>query len=146
MAEDPQELQRQVVHQRRPVFLTILCILTFTGSGLMMMFFLNTGVFYDLSVQLSEILDTKSPGIRNLIRNTPPWVFLVGAILHAVSLLGGIFCWHLRKIGFHLYTIAQISLLFLTSFFIFPGGLPSGDLLFTSSFILLYALHLRIMK
>lgn len=145
MTEEPNEPQKQVLPPGRPVFLSIICVLTFLGSGFMAMSFFFSGVFHQTILKISQSPGFQIPGIE-LFQNTPPWTFIIGSIFYAISLIGGIFIWNLKKIGFHLYTTSQIALLFLTSFYVYPGGLPSGDLLFTSSFVLLYSMHLKIMQ
>ncbi len=143
--ESPMSEQRQAIPPGRPAFLTFLCILTFIGSGMLTFSFFFAGLFRPMIVKITELPEFKLPGME-VFKNTPSWVFLLGAVLYAFSLAGSILIWNLRKMGFHVYTVAQIALLFLSTFLIYPGGLPSGDLLFTASFILFYGMHLRFMK
>ncbi|MHC1708300.1 MAG: hypothetical protein AB9842_12385 [Bacteroidales bacterium] len=145
MTEENQEQEKQAFPPVRPVFLSIICIFTFLGSGFMAMSFFFAGTFHDLIIKITREPEFQLPGVE-IFQNTPAWAFLAGSILYLTSLCGGIFIWNLKKIGFHIYTSSQIALLFLTSFYVYPGGLPSGDLLFTSTFILLYSMHLRIMR
>lgn len=145
MNEENNEQEKRVLPPVRPVFLSIICILTFIGSGFMAMSFFFSGIFHQLIIQITRQPEFQLPGME-MFENTPAWAFVTGSVFYLISFLGGIFIWNLKKVGFHLYTSSQIALLFLTSFYVYPGGLPSGDLLFTSSFILLYSMHLRIMK
>jgi hypothetical protein len=145
MTEETHEQEKQVRPPARPVFLSVICILTFIGSGFMAMSFFFSGVFHDLIVKLSKSPELQFPGME-LFQYTQPWAFLTGTLFYLASLAGSIFMWNLRKIGFHIYTSSQLALIFLTTFFIYPGGLPSGDLLISSTFILIYFMHLRFMR
>ena len=145
MEEEINEKEKQVTPMVRPVFLTIICVLTFLGSGLMAISFFFTGIFHELVLKVVENPEFKMPGVE-LFQKTAAWAFVTASIFYTISVIGGIFMWNLKKVGFHLYTAAQIGLLFLSSYYIYPGGLPTGDLLFATTFVLLYAMHLKIMQ
>ena len=53
---------------------------------------------------------------------------------------------YLKKLGFHLYTAAQVLLLFLPSLLIFNQFKPDiVSLLFTVLFVVLYGIHYKYM-
>ncbi|MCX6273336.1 MAG: hypothetical protein NTU44_19370 [Bacteroidetes bacterium] len=143
--EELQESNRPEPVRSRPVFLSVLCIMTFIGSGFIFFSFLFVWAFYRLILEMADLPQFQMPGIE-IFKNSPRWVFFAGAVFYGASFIGAILIWHLKKAGFHVYTLAQIALLFLTSLFMYPGGLPSGELLFSLFFVLLYAMHLRFMK
>jgi hypothetical protein len=136
----PQEINRHV----RPPMLTMLCVLTFIGSGLMMISFMMLGLFYDTFVTTAKETYKNLPGL-DIILETPPWAFTLTALANALSFAGALLMWKMRKKGFHAYTLAQFILLFLSSFAIYPGSISFGDLLLSLMFVLLYASHLRVM-
>lgn len=128
----------------RTSLLTLLCILSFIGSGLMLFSFLMIGLFYGTFAEISQNKAMQLPG-ADIILGTPPWAFLVTAFCYAMSLLGALYMWRLKKVGFHVYTLAQFFLLFLSSFVIYPASISFGDLLLSLMFVVLYATHLRLM-
>ena len=75
--------------------------------------------------------------------NTPRSFFLWSALLYAVSLAGVILMWRLQKIGFHLYTLAQLFVLLITVLFLGKERLPLGDVMFTLLFVTYYYFALR---
>lgn len=74
---------------------------------------------------------------------TPRSFFLCSALLYALSLTGDILMWNLRKIGFHLYTLAQLLVMLVTLLFLGRERLPLGDIMFTLLFITYYYIAFR---
>ena len=70
--------------------------------------------------------------------------FFTGFILYSISLFGAIFMWKLRKIGFHLYTVAQIFIIALPVAFIPAYPFSMLSVLVTAAFLIGYAVHLKI--
>jgi hypothetical protein len=132
--------------QQRPTLLTVLCILTFIGSGMNLFSSLIIAGFYELFMEIVQEFGQKFnfPGTELLLEMKPAF-FLVNAIFYAGSLVGAIFMMQLKKTGFHIYTIAQVLLLLAPMYFLnlSAPGLP--ELLFTGIFVLLYGMHLKIM-
>lgn len=130
----------------RPDLLTILCILSFIGSGMGAV----SNLFY--AVNYSTVQDMKDhplivdfPGM-DIIMSLPENYFVLSFILYSVSLFGAILMWRLKKIGFHFYTMAQIFLLFLPTLYPQFPDFPILSLIITILFIVLYASNLRYMK
>ena len=126
----------------RPVLLSIMCILTFIGSGMMFFSFSMLGLFHEKFVQMKNLPQLQMPGM-DIMLATPPKVFLIGAIFYLSSFVGAFLMWKLRKPGFHIYTLSQFALLFLSSFYIFTDHFPAGDLMLSVSFVLFYAVFLK---
>lgn len=133
--------------QKRTQFLTVLCILTYIGSGLSII----GGIVYALF--LDEILLTfeanpseMSQALYDSLIIMPKGYFATEALLATTSLFGAIFMWKLRKIGFHLYTIANILILGLPIFFGIGQFNFINLLLITGPFIAMYAINLKQMK
>ena len=72
--------------------------------------------------------------------------FLLQGILYAISFTGAILMWNFRKIGFHLYTLAQIILLIVASVFLKGMPFPWFDILMTAMFVYVYAKNLKLMQ
>ena len=132
----------------RPRRLTILCILTFVFSGLgvvssiltpllsnEMIYFLKESPNYDDAL-FSESIRVIQSG----------WTYyLPTSILAFGSLMGAVFMWKLKKVGFHLYAISNLSLLFIPTLIL---GIPlSWSAIFvTVGFIGLYGINFKLLK
>jgi hypothetical protein len=131
---------------KRPNLLTILCILTFIGSGMNMFSSLVIASFYDIFVEIAhEFAERFSlPGIDQLME-AKPLFFVVTGICYAGSVIGAILMMRLKKAGFHVYTIFQILLVIAPMYFMHlpTPGIP--DLIFSGLFIMLYSMNLKYM-
>ena len=73
-----------------------------------------------------------------------PQRFYAGCtVLYALSLMGVILMWKLRKSGFHCYALAQLLLLLLPVLFLGRAYLGLGDIMFTLLFVASYYLLLK---
>ncbi|MEI6173755.1 MAG: hypothetical protein WCR01_08380 [Bacteroidota bacterium] len=146
MEENPLPLLPET-NKKRPNLLTVLCILTFIGSGMNMFSSLVIAGFYDIFVQIAEEFAKKFtiPGIEQLMEAKPAF-FLVSGICYAGSVVGAILMMRLKKAGFHVYAIFQILLVLAPMYFMhYPSpGIP--DVLFSGLFILLYSMNLKHMS
>jgi hypothetical protein len=133
---------------KRPLFLSVLCILTFISTG--------------FSIIGSLIITPNADAMIEIAKSTPQynaelyddvfriwkagWPFyLIVLIFNLLSLTGAVFMWNLKKIGFHFYTIANIILSYLPVVW-FDMPMNIAGLFFPAVFIGMYALHLRFMK
>ncbi len=130
---------------KRPDLLTLLCILSFIGSGLASFSNLSISIAYP---DLDEILAASGfniPGIEEVLSAGRSF-FVLSFVLYLLSFWGVYYMWKLKKTGFHIYSISQIILLIIPSYFI-PGlGFPTIAVMITAMFIILYASNLRLMK
>lgn len=133
--------------QKRPVLLTVLCILTFTGSGVNIFSSFMIAGFFDLFVEIMREFSDKFniPGMEMLADATPAF-FLVSGLFYIGSVAGALFMFLQKKTGFHIYTISQILLLIAPMFFLHLPGPGIVELLFSGLFILLYAMNLKFMS
>ena len=123
---------------KRPVFLTVLCILTFIGSGLGI---LTTLLLLVGVGALAEMMGGMGGGM--LGGGTA--YLAVSLVLAAASLFGALQMWKLKKMGFYLYVGAQLiaailPLVWLGSAFAILG------FLWPVVFIVLYGLNLKHMS
>jgi len=143
--EEPQE------NKKRPDLLSILCILTFIGSGIGAFSNLITALSYNTIVEIVEngelpsMYDMMTDNIV-LILSGGPYYFMLSFIFFGTSLLGAIYMWKLKRIGFHFYTISQILILILPALFLQGKGISLYSFFFTGLFIGLYAINLRAMR
>jgi hypothetical protein len=132
---------------QRPTLLTVLCILTFIGSGMNLFSSFMIAGFYDLFVQISPEIakEFKWSGIE-LLTEANPLFFLFSGLFYIGSLIGALFMFFLKKIGFHIYTIAQILLVIAPMYFFHLPGPGTLILLVSGLFIFLYSMNLKFMS
>ncbi len=130
---------------KRPQLLSILCILTFIGSGFGVIGFLMVAINFEATIEALKVLYAEMPE-ANFILEAPRDFFLVSFLLSAFSLLGAVMMWNLRKIGFHIYTASQ--LIYLVVPLIYFGGEtnPLFNIMLTALFVYLYARNLPFMR
>jgi hypothetical protein len=132
---------------QRPTLLTVLCILTFIGSGMNLFSSFVIAGFYDVFVEIAREFGEKFklPGIDMLIE-AKPMFFLVSGIFYAGSLAGAVLMMRLKKAGFHVYTIFQILLVIAPMYFMHLPSPGFPELFFSGLFILLYSMNLKFMS
>lgn len=134
----------------RARLLTILCILTFIGSGMTLF---SNAIIYVMFDQFKAIFishpNMQLLGIKmdmSSFLNLNPVFFLLQALFSALALAGAFLMWNLRKLGFHLYVIAQLVLLTIPKLFISHLPFPFFELSISAVFVYLYYKHLVLMK
>jgi len=128
--EETTQVQEQVQEKKRPVFLTVLCILTFIGSGLGVLF----GLLAIIAAGAIEGLLESIPGMQSL-GGSSMLLLIVSVLLSAASLFGAIMMWQLKKMGYFIYAAAQIITLII--------GFTVAGLVFTLLFLILYFLNFK---
>jgi len=125
---------------KRPTLLTVLCILTFIGSGLStLLFLLATIAFGAVSGMMGKV-----PGMEALVAGGVAF-FAVCFILSGVSLFGAIQMWKMKKMGFYMYAGANLVAFILP---IAMLGLPFNamGLVWVILFVGLYGMNLKHLK
>jgi hypothetical protein len=133
---------------KRPTFLTVLCILTFISSGLGCLSALITPLFSDIIIGFLKSTPNYDETVmgQTISLLQAGWLFyLITFVLALCSLIGGVLMWNLKKIGFHFYALSNLGLLFVPMLIL---GMPISweGILFTSSFIALYAVNFKFLK
>ena len=142
------ELQEKE-EKSRPELLKVLCILTFVGSGLSLVS--NSIMFMSIDIIreyyengmfdfLAEDMDT---GALETLLSINASYFIFQAFLFALTIYGAYSMWNLNKVGFHIYTIAQILLLILPQAFLPELPFPTFELIISLIFITLYSKNLK---
>lgn len=125
----------------RPPFLSALCILTFIGSTLAFIGYFLASVFFEKSSEL--IIKYSSWYSTDAIS---PLYFTVLMVLFAFSLTGAIRIWKLRKGGLLIYSLSQMSILFLPVIWIGWNSFSATHAISTTLFIVGYGWSLRNLK
>jgi hypothetical protein len=146
--ENLEQLEENNQPTKRPTFLTVICILTFISSSVGMLVSLLIPI---IAEPLEEIIRS-SPNFDEVkmvdaitVLQAGGLFYTINFILLAFSLAGAILMFRLRKIGFHFYTSANIGSLFLPMIYLHQPFNLYG-LLITIGFVMMYAIHLKIMK
>jgi FtsH-binding integral membrane protein len=121
---------------KRPGLLTVLCILTFIGSGLGTLFMLLA------TVGMGALMES-IPGLGAAMAGGTAY-FAIGTVLAAASLYGAIQMWKLKKMGFFIYAGASVVSIILPLVF----GLPFSAMgaVIPVLFIVLYYLNVKHMN
>lgn len=150
----------------RPTFITVLCILTFIGSGWASMSNMVSAFTFNIGntqMQIEQISDaaenldentTFMSGFLNssieMLKTTAEHgkeIAIISLILSLFSLVGAILMFNLRKLGFYIYTAAQLLTLIVVP--CYSGFSPLIVVGIISSaipsiiFIILYAVNLK---
>ena len=143
------ELDQMEPRQERPLFLSVLCILTFIGSGLTL--FSNT-VIYLMFDQFKSFFsshpDMTFMGTKmdfSFIFHLNALFFLSQSIFSGLAIAGAFLMWNLKKTGFHLYVVAQLILLIIPKLFIPHLPFPFFQLSISFLFAYFYYKHLPLM-
>lgn len=145
--EEQQILPATGSKEKRPTFLSVLCILTFIGGGINAFSNLMVFIFYDASMKFAaEMVKTfKIAGMDPFLAAKPGY-FAATAVINALAVAGAIWMWQLRKPGFHIYTISQILVILAPMYFF---HLPTPDffsILLSGIFVMLYSSYLKKMS
>ena len=150
----------------RPTLLTVVCILSYIGGGIRIVFY---SVLWAISGAVMQYIEKKMEGVD--VRDASFWLkkigdasmekvdhiagnitsfLMVSTFLSIISVAGVFFMWKMQLKGFYLYTGAQLFLI-SSPYIIFNIGMPSLGTFFFSSlmsfvFIILYAIHLKKME
>lgn len=136
--------------KQRPVFLTVLCILSFIAIGFGVLAYI--GAFAALSLVSAAVdgvsdavLDaggtvTEGPGTGMI------WAYIiVGFLTTIVSLIGVIKMWKLQKQGFMLYTAAAIISIIMSILYVGFSASITG-IIISGAFIVMYYLNVKHME
>ncbi len=160
--ENNMSIENQPINEtpKRPQFITVLCILTFIGSGLAFIgaiwgyFSIKASAAVlqtmgtaqgDTYGMMSGMQETMIKAVENAVPN-----LIIGLLCAALCLYGALQMWKLKKIGFFIYSVGEITPA-IAGFFLGGGGLIGGagavvGLLFAIVWIVLYAVNLKHMN
>lgn len=132
---------------KRPTSLSMLCILTFIGSGISLISSIFVvAAFHAIPLLIEQTKMPEAEQMLNIITAAGRPFFAYMGILYAASLAGAIMMWKLRKTGFHFYVSSQLLMLALPLIMIAGYQIPFTTILLTASFVLGYALNSRFMR
>lgn len=153
---------------KRPGFLTVLCILTFIGSGIGLIGGLYNAFTMESQIEAWKVLDSwgaafseelgEGSALGDAMGDTlggyaatleqfgvlSAWLAVAASL---ICLFGAIKMWGLSKQGFYIYVVGQIIGV-VGVFLIMGGGMMTGPvaLIFPIAFIVMYGLNLKHMN
>ena len=141
------------ITEKRPTGLTVLCILTFIGSGIMLLCYFIFFALYDtlpdtmlmMAEMVGEPMGKTYENLANTFLNSPQSSFLLMMLPALFAITGAAIMLNMRKLGFHLYVVGQVlelgfPVLLLKSEF----GI--GGLFISLLFVGLYAIFFKKMR
>jgi len=141
------------VVEKRPTGLTVLCILTFIGSGVMLFSYFVSYALYNTIPNTMLMLAESMGGTigkiyedaADIFINTPKSSFLLMTLPSLFSIVGAAIMLNMRKLGFHLYVVGQILVVGFPVLLL-KSEFSIGGLFFAFLFIALYAIFFKKMK
>jgi hypothetical protein len=138
-----------IEEKKRPDFLKVLCILTFIGSGFGILFgiltiFMGSPEFIDAIITTLEDMGQDVDSIADAYKHAVG-IGISNIILSILSLIGAIMMFELNKVGIFIYAIAQLTMVFVNSFFNGMASFPTFSLLFTLVWIGMYLANYKYM-
>lgn len=150
--EETLQSQNPSEKPQRPAFLSVLCVLTFIGSGCSALSMLLVGALRPMLQEMFEsgALDSYSsiPGFETQMETllaVPVFYYLLMFLFYAASVAGAAMMWKMKRIGFHIYVIAQCVVLIAGMWLGYTGFSWSG-LIWTALWVGAYAMNLKYMK
>jgi len=136
---------------KRPEFLTTICVLTFIGSGfgilagIVSLFMSNPAIVE----AMENVMENSGQEMPEMFSQTLEHAAAMGSInivLSIMSLVGAIMMFKLNRTGFYLYALAQVAMLFVAPMFLGFEAFSKWGLIFTAGFIVMYAVNLKHMN
>lgn len=132
---------------KRSNFLTVLCILSWVGSGLAILYY---GYQYALMTQFTHSLGLSGKTKLSWITI----ILFVSALMPLLTLTGSILMWFLRRWGFYIYVLGQIVPVILGFYVaISVNGVHGPSLIFAIlwgvvpiGFVVMYALNFKSLR
>lgn len=137
---------------KRPVFLTVLCILSFIAAGFAILGYgALIAVVGVATAAVGKIEDMANEAGGSMTMSSGPsagltWAYIIlGFVTTLVALFGVIKMWKLKKMGFFLYTGATVVSMIMS--IVYSGfGPATFGLVISVGFIVMYGLNLKSMK
>lgn len=134
----------------RPVFLTVLCILSFIAAGFAVFGYITVITLMGAATALTSGMEAMEgmEGMSALTTATPSagmtWAYvIVGFVTTIVALIGVLKMWKLKKQGFMIYAGASIVSLIMS---IVYSGFGVVGAVITIGFIVMYYLNVKHMS
>lgn len=149
-------MENRMLEKEVPSFLKVLCILSIIGGSFSIIGSIISIVFLgnpDVISAIADIFEQSGqdmPEVFSQGLQNGKAIGIVTAILSLLSITGAIFMLNLKKIGFFMYLIATISVMFVQPLFngfdLFTVGGLVLTIIWNTLWIVSYGVHLKYMK
>ncbi len=161
MEEHTIDLDQPQQAAKRPTFLTVLCILTFVGSGLGLLSAIASFTVLSPANTYSalELNASRMNAVIPAYEEFATWTTyntIVSTISTLLGLIAGIMMWKLNKSGFYIYLLSWIAPVVMTAVsFKHVSDSVTADffpivialnVLIMAAFVIMYAVNLKHMK
>lgn len=125
---------------KRSTGLSVLCILTFIGSGISLFAYSMMVLFFEQmqAPENFEMFDEKAVEMIFELFKPGRLFYVLLSIGFVGSLVGASFLWNLKKEGIHVYAISQCYLILLPLAFGIMQGVPYLSIFWSGLFVYLY--------
>ncbi len=142
---------------KRPTFLTVLCILSFIAAGISIVMSvlgfmaMNAASGYmdaatDIATdEMGELGGMMGDMMGDMMKHASTLLY-VGIALTVLSLIGVIMMWKLKKVGFFIYTGANIIGIIFPIILIGMMGFNLFGTIITIAFIVMYGMNMKHMS
>lgn len=148
---------------KRPTFLTVLCILSFVAAGISIVAsilgYLAMGVAEDMGASLGAGMAEGMEGMEgmdgafgeamnaaNALAANAKTLLIIGIIVTLIALFGVIQMWKQKKMGFYIYTGAQVIGIIAPIIIVGMLGFSVFGTIISAAFIVMYGLNLKHMS
>jgi hypothetical protein len=138
-------MAEETTNKKRPALLTVLCILSFIGSGLSVLVWLLLTVGIGGFLGFLESVPGFSEAMTGSGAGMGVGIMVLNLVLNGGTLAGAIIMWQLKKIGFWIYSGAFV-LQFILPLILMSAKFSFFGLIIMALFITLYALNLKHME
>ncbi len=140
---------------KRPAFLTVLCILTWVGSGLGL---IGGIMSLGASSTVSDLGALSGDSAVGAVADSIATMNYVNLICVILCILGSVMMWQMKKTGFYIYVLGELAPLVMSFIIVgelasmagpFAGMAAAGAFigaLFPIAFVVMYAVNLKHMK
>ena len=133
---------------KRPVFLTVLCILSFIAAGFGILAYVGAITAMGAASAISSSIEGME-GVGEAMESVGPsmgmtWAYIiVGFLTTIIGLIGVIKMWKLKKQGFMLYAGSSVVSMIMA---IVYSGFNIGGIIIPIAFIVMYYLNVKHMN
>lgn len=138
-------MSEETATTKRPALLTVLCILSFIGSGLSVLVWLLLTVGIGSFLGFLENIPGFSDAMAGSGAGLGVGIMVLNLVLNGGTLAGAIMMWQMKKLGFWIYSGAFV-LQFILPLILMDARFSIFGLIIMALFITLYGLNLKHMK
>ncbi len=142
---------------KRPTFLTVLCILSFIAAGIgvvaSILGYVGMQAAENMGMSLSNSMEgmegmQSMPGMEDAMSmmTHAKTLLIVGIVVTLIALYGVIQMWKQKKMGFYIYTGAQLLGIIVPIVIAGMAAFSTMGVLFSVAFIVMYGLNLKHMS